>query len=301
MLLPRARAERIDDRELAALLADEALLEIRSLARRAKTAPQSVPATEAIDRIRVLADFCHDMRGVAGGPAKRTFSRGRPPSRREQAIRKRPMSYRWNVASEERRAWILRYIDQTGYKWTPPRPLPTPRKGASEPSVRQRLGALAGWPVKTPVGRRPLPRPARVLKALDRDGLFALYQEAERLRLGLGKSSPWFYAHLDADSACYIFPDPAPYYWPDADAGRHWWQCRVLVRMTDGEQVTSSLAVLPETFTTLPSTVPRRRQRRLALTSRLTERDVYLWGRDHDTVCNPDYCGYTSPGGHSDA
>ncbi|MFH8621040.1 hypothetical protein ACH4A8_03895 [Streptomyces vietnamensis] len=143
-------------------------------------------------------------------------------------------------------------------------------------------------PGDLPSGRSPA--------VVRRDGLFALHQEAERLRLGLGKSSPWFYAHLDADSACYIFPDPAPYYWPDADAGRHWWQCRVPVRMIDGEPVTSSLAVLPETFTALPSTVPRRRQRRLAFTSRLTERDVYLWGRDHDTVCSPDYCGYTSPG-----
>jgi hypothetical protein len=52
------------------------------------------------------------------------------------------------------------------------------------------------------------------------------------------------------------------------------------------------LAVLPETFTGLPSTVPRTRQRRLALTARMLERDYYLWFREHKEVCSPQRCGY---------
>lgn len=112
------------------------------------------------------------------------------------------------------------------------------------------------------------------------------------MRLGLGKASPWLYAHLDPDATHYVFPDPASRYWPDPDAGRHWWECRVLVRMIDGEQVDSSLAVLPETFIALTSTVPRLRKRRLALTARLTERDIYLWSRDHESACTPEICGF---------
>ena len=163
--------------------------------------------------------------------------------------------------------------------------------------------AAAPGPARALAGEaptRPLPQSGRVLKALDRDGLFALYQEARRLRLGLGSGSPWLYAHPDPDATHYLFPDPAPYYWPDPEKGRHWWQCHVLVRMSDGEQVSSSLAVLPETFTALPATVSRRRQRRLVLTTRLTERDTYLWGRDHDAVCAPERCGYTPPDGPPD-
>ena len=210
-------------------------------------------------------------------------------------MRDRPMSYRWNVADDERRGWILGRVDKAGYRWTPPPALPTPRKGVPPFTLRQHLSVLAGWPVRTPPGLRPLPRSARVLKALDRDGIFALYQEAEQGRLGLGRAHSWLYAHLDSEATHYVVPDPASYHWPDPEGGRRWWQCRVLVRMIDGERVDSTLAVLPETFTALPSTLPRRVQRRLALTARLTERDIYLWSRDHDPICSPESCGYPPP------
>ncbi|WP_424642488.1 hypothetical protein [Embleya sp. AB8] len=153
--------------------------------------------------------------------------------------------------------------------------------------------------MRTPPGRRQLPPQARVLKALDRAAIFALYQEAGRRRLGLGSDSPWLHAHLDPDAAHFLFPDPATYYWPDPDAGRPWWQCSVLLHMVDGEQVRSGLAVLPETFTALPSTVSRLRQRHLALIARTTERDTWLWGRDHESDCGPDACGYAPADGAS--
>jgi hypothetical protein len=119
--------------------------------------------------------------------------------------------------------------------------------------------------------------------------MYALYEKAGRRRLGLGSGSPKFRAHLDPTVAHYLFPDPADYYWPDDGP---WWQCRVLLRMVDGERITGSLAVLPETFTALPSTLPRIRQRRLALTARMPERDYYLWFRDHEEDCSPQRCGY---------
>ncbi|MER7672010.1 hypothetical protein ABTY61_26630 [Kitasatospora sp. NPDC096128] len=202
------------------------------------------------------------------------------------------MSWLWNTAGPEKRAWIVSHIEKIGLRWTPPSPLPIPRKGVPPLSARQRMGLLAGWPVKAPAGRQPLPREARVLKALDTDAVSALHEEAGRLRLGRGGSSPWLQAHLAPGGPHYLFPDPADYCWPDPEAGRRWWECRMLLTMIDGEQVSSMLAVLPETFTTLPSTVPRFRQRRLAHVARATERDTSLWGRDHRTRCSPEQCGY---------
>ncbi|POM22594.1 hypothetical protein BTM25_55440 [Actinomadura rubteroloni] len=63
--------------------------------------------------------------------------------------------------------------------------------------------------------------------------------------------------------------------------------------MYDGEQVTGMVAVLPETFTALPSDLPRREQLRLVHRARFIERDTYLWGRDHEPECGPEVCGYT--------
>jgi hypothetical protein len=83
-----------------------------------------------------------------------------------------------------------------------------------------------------------------------------------RLRLGLGTGGPWLRAHLDPDGVHYLVPDPANYYWPGNADGKggtiRWWQCTALLRMYDGEQVTGMLAVLPETFAALPSTLPRK-------------------------------------------
>jgi hypothetical protein len=62
--------------------------------------------------------------------------------------------------------------------------------------------------------------------------------------------------------------------------------------MSGGEQVGSMLAVLPETFIALPSNLPRKEQLRLIHRARSTERDTYLWGRDHEAECDPQLCGY---------
>ncbi|WP_204047780.1 hypothetical protein [Microbispora siamensis] len=206
----------------------------------------------------------------------------------------RPMSWTWNTAGAEGRTWILERLDQAGFRWTPPPPLPTPRKGGPPRlGLRQRLGVPERWPVRTPAGRPPLPRQARVLKTLDADAMCAIHDEAATLRLGLGGGGSWLRAHLDPESAHYLVPDPADYYWPDPDGKIRWWQCRTLLRMADGEQVSSSVAVLPETFTALPSNLSRRRQRSLVHLARAIERDTGLWGQDHKTECSPESCGYT--------
>jgi hypothetical protein len=273
----------IDDRELAALLAASALVEIRHLAASAHQSPEENPPADALERIRFLANVVHNMPLIATPP---TRLRGKRPSRRQRAMEARPMSWTWHTCGHDGQAWITQHIEDAGRQWTPPPPLPTPRTGVPALSLCQRMGLLAGWPVKTPPGRQPLPRHGQVLKALDSEAVLGLYEEAGRLRLGLGAGSPWLRAHLDPTATHFLFPDPADYYWPDPDAERGWWQCRVLLRMADGEQVTGILAVLPETFRALPSTVPRLRQRRLALIARATERDTYLWGRSHKADCD---------------
>jgi hypothetical protein len=205
-------------------------------------------------------------------------------------MEERPMAYRWAVLGPERRAWVLKRVERAGFRWTPPPPLPTPRKGVPPLEPHQRLAVLAGWPVKPPVGRRPLPPAARVLKALDGKTVAALHEEAARL--GLGKLSAWTDAHIDVHAVHYIVPDPADGQWPDPATGPDRWECCLLVRMVDGEQVRTRLAVLPETFVALPSTVSRRQQRRLAFVTRLVERDTYLWGRDHRPQCGPQTCAH---------
>ncbi|GIH95916.1 hypothetical protein Psi01_65460 [Planobispora siamensis] len=285
------------DRDVAALLAARAFTEIRYLAGDVRRASEDGSLDDDLDRIGFLANLGHNLPGIAR-PRRpwRPSRRGTRGSGRQQAMAKRPMGWAWHTAGPEGRVWMLRHIEQAGLGWTPP-PLPVNRKGPFPMTPRQRIGVLLGrWPVSTPAGHRPLPAQARVLKELDTDTVCALYDEAGRLRLGLGKGGPWLRAHLDPDGVHYLVPDPADYYWPGRSDGRgeqiRWWQCTALLRMQDGEQVTGMLAVLPDTFTALPSALRRSRQLRLVHLARATERDTYLWGRDHKTACSPQRCGY---------
>lgn len=285
------------DRDIAALLAARAFTEIRYLAADLQRRSQDSSPDEDLDRIRFLADLCHNMPGIARPQPWKPSRRGTSGSSREQAMAKRPMSWTWNTTGAEGRAWMLRHIEQSGSRWTPPPPLPIHGRGPSPMTLRQRAGLLLRrWPVKAPAGHQPLPAEAAVLKALDTDAVCALHEEAGRLRLGLGKGGPWLEAHLDRDGVHYIVPDPANYYWPGNRDGKggtiRWWQCTALLRMYDGDQVSSMIAVIPETFTALPSTLSRREQLRLVHRARATARDTYLWGRDHEAECHPALCGY---------
>ena len=285
------------DRNVAALLAAAAFIEIRYLAGDVRRTSEDSSPDEDLERIRFLADLCHNMPGVTRPGRWQPSRRGASPSSFQQAMTKRPMSWIWHTAGPEGRAWMLRTIEQDGSRWTPPPPLPVHRKGPSPMTLRQRAGVLLGlWPVKAPAGCQPLPAEATVLKALDTAAICVLYEEAERFRLGLGKGGPWLQAHLDPAGVHYLVPDPANYYWPgnpDAQGGTiGWWQSTALLRMCDGDQVSSVVAVLPETFTALPSTITRREQLRLVHLARATERDTYLWGRDHESECDPQRCGY---------
>ncbi|MET9613763.1 hypothetical protein [Kitasatospora indigofera] len=119
------RREAEQDRDVAALLAARALVEIRRLAgspRRADESPE-----EVLGRVRALADLGHNLPGIArpprGGPARR----GLPLDGFDRAMDERPMSWVWNTAGPEGRAWMLEHIGQEGRAWTPPPPLPQSR------------------------------------------------------------------------------------------------------------------------------------------------------------------------------
>ncbi|MEU4066525.1 hypothetical protein AB0F25_29785 [Streptomyces wedmorensis] len=285
------------DRDIAALLAAMAFTEIRHLAGRPQRGKQDTSHDEVLDRIRFLANLSHNLPGVARPRARRPSRHGKPIGSFDQAMNERPMSWVWNTAGPDARAWMLRHIEQAGRSWTPPPPLPQSRRTPSPMTPRQRVGLLLRrWPVKAPAGRQPLPSEANVLKALDTEAVCALNDEARRLRLGLSGGGSWLRAHLAPDGVHYLLPDPASYYWPgspNADGGEiDWWQCTMLLQMRNGEQVGGMVAVLPETFTALPSTLPRKKQLRLVHRVRSIERDTSQWGRDHKAECAPQVCGY---------
>jgi hypothetical protein len=259
---------RLDDGGAAALLAGQALVEIRYLAWRGLSGEEQ-PNLDQLERIHFLADLTHNLPGIA----------------RESTLRlrrdRREMEWAWSTAGPAGRAWMLETIEHANGTWTPP-PAPKRRTGRARLSLWRKLTVFVRWwPVRTPPGERPLPAAARVLKAVDTEQLVALHDEAEERRLGLGADGAVLREHLDPNGTHYLVPDPAPYYWPGPD-GMPWWQCRELLRMADGAQVTSMLAVLPERFAGLPDTLPKREQRRLVHVIRTTGDDLYNWGRDHN-------------------
>lgn len=274
----RARARSVDDVAVAALLAGRALVEIRFLAGNRPSWNRA--SSENLDRIRSLADLAHNMPGIASGRGRRPGRRGLASFyRRRGRGRARPMSWTWNTAGPEGQALMLQWIDEAGYRWTPPPPLTDdpPRR-----TLRQRVSVLTGWPVRTPPGRMPLPRKARRLKALDSDAVCSIVAEAERLQLSVmcGDES-WHRAHLSSEATHYLVPDPAPYHWPDSSGDRPvvWWQCWLVLTMVDDEQVRTRIAVMPETFAALSDNVPRHRQHRLLHEARDIQRDAYVWRR----------------------
>ncbi len=293
------------DRDVAALLSAMAFTEIRFLAGHVRRSPEEHSANEDLDRIRFLANLAHNLPAATRPRRWRPSREGAPASSFHQAMAKRPMSWTWNTAGPDGRAWMLRHIEQNGRSWTPPPPLPANRQSPRPMTLQQRADVLLGrWPVQAPAGRQQLPAEAHVLKDLDTEAVCALFEEAGHLRLGLGTGGPWLRAHLAPDAVHYLVPDPANYYWPGNQDGRggkiRWWQCTALLRMYDGEQVSSMIAVLPETFAALPSSLARREQLRLVHLARATERDTYLWGRDHKAECDPQRCGYVPEAAEND-
>lgn len=165
----RRREARLD-RDMAALLAARAFVEIRRLAADA-LGSHNDSHDEVLDRIRFLADLCHNMPGVARSPFWQPSRWGVSGDSDDRAMAERPLSWTWNTASPRGQAWMLDHIEEDGRAWSPPPPLPEPRKDPLPMTLWQRTGLLLGrWPVRAPLGHKPLPAEANFLKALEAPG-----------------------------------------------------------------------------------------------------------------------------------
>jgi hypothetical protein len=271
----------ISDSEAAVILVTCALTEIRYLAWRYLSGDEQ-QSIDCMEHIHFLSDLVHNLPEIA-----HEVVRARSRDRRE-------MQWAWSTAGPDGQAWILNTIEASGCLWIPPPPPAPPLRSIPHlPVWREAMAWVDWWPVRTPIGRVPLPPEAHVLKALGSHEVISLHEEAGRQRFGLGADSRWLKAHLDPDGMHYLTPDPALYYWPDRNNMR-WWQCRELLRMADGMQVTSSVAVIPERFAALPDNLSQRQQRRLVYIIRAAQYDLHLWGLDHRTECNSGRCGYVA-------
>jgi hypothetical protein len=115
----------IDDVELGRYLAYTAFVEIRYLAAGNPAGPDGpVTPAERLERIRLLADLAHNL-PLARDRRSRRDRLGRV-GRRERAMHARPMSWVWETANAEMRAWITKQIENAGWSWTPPPPIPVP-------------------------------------------------------------------------------------------------------------------------------------------------------------------------------
>lgn len=105
----------INDFEAANIVVHKALIEIRFLA---SNRPDWDRTGEAnLDRIRFLANMCHNMPTTPRGRRWRARRRDRPP-----------MSWAWNTSGPEARALMFEWIAADGCHWTPPPPIPPIRK-----------------------------------------------------------------------------------------------------------------------------------------------------------------------------
>ncbi|GAA2078433.1 hypothetical protein [Actinomadura alba] len=87
----RRRDARLD-RDVAALLAARAFAEIRYLAGDVRRMSEDSSPDQDLDRIRFLADLCHNMPGIARPRPWRPSRKGASGSSLQKAMAKRPMS-----------------------------------------------------------------------------------------------------------------------------------------------------------------------------------------------------------------
>ena len=271
------------DLVLAGELIAAATLEIRTTASRARHYPDRIPPENALARIHSLADMCLRLR----------LQRPHRPSRRQRgsvagstfllkrANWERPMTEAWYFSGPDTRTWILEFLDRNGFDWEPPPPVPEPVHNFGVPllTIRDHFRALTGWPVQAPDGKAEVLPGFAVLKAVDTDTVCALF--ADEVSRGRHFDVAWLRANLDPNATNFLVPDPpSDAHWPKPDSPL--WHCRLLLRMVDGELLTVSLTVIPETFIALPSTLTRMRQRRLVLGMRRLPRHLELWRRDRE-------------------
>jgi hypothetical protein len=88
------------------MLAARAFTEIRYLAGDARRNSGDASVEEDLERIRFLADLCHNLPGIVRPRPWRPSRRGTSGSSRERAMAERPMGWTWHTTGPEGRAWM---------------------------------------------------------------------------------------------------------------------------------------------------------------------------------------------------
>ncbi|MEU1387304.1 MULTISPECIES: hypothetical protein [unclassified Nonomuraea] len=137
----------MSDQDAAVVLLSAALIEIRYLSRHARRGTDGVSPADDLQHIWFLSDLCHNLPGVTRLSVWPPSRKNGTLSSRQGAMRERPMSWTWNTAGPEGRAWIIGQLDDADCPWTPPPPLPNASKGPPNcrrprPTWRARPGRL---------------------------------------------------------------------------------------------------------------------------------------------------------------
>lgn len=254
----RARRWSRRERERAAKrLMSQALLEIRALA---YTAKDKEDPAEALERIRLLADACHNLPGVIGR---------RPPAPGEID----PFIGPWRHPHEH--GWMARTLKSTGLgtAWLDAAPRTPPVRA---PVERPRL---------TPGGWR-LPRSLGEYTSVDTATLRSLVSEAMEIgsppkaRLVYLRSLLTHAAPQGRHLLRAIRLGERP-----ALASNGLTEFRCLMQMNDQTVIACRLRLRSEALTAIPRRLSPVRQLWLtASTPRRHERDYYLWTRQHRTA-----------------
>jgi hypothetical protein len=254
-------------RLVAERLLHMALLEIRFLAANPSDADHP---DGSLAQIRMIADICHRLPVSPLGRDKEGFD---------------PFVYMWQTASPDQQRWLTQQlqaigVDQRYLEESPPWPRP-----ATPPAVRPRW-ERHGW---------QLPRDPRAFKALDTTTLRALILEADALEPPGRKHPNWLLAHLHPDGPHILRASRTDeiLFLPQRPADLRQYRC--LVWMEDSTTVVGHVRLRASSFTALPANLSRLRRMELAaIPPRRSDRDVYLWGRDHRAV-EPDCQRCTTP------
>jgi hypothetical protein len=253
-----ARGWRRRDRErVVAGLLSSALVEIRTLAFNPDLARHP---DGHLAEIRMIADVCHNLAGAAPVRAPNEFD---------------PFIWTWQQANADQKRWLREHLDDLGVDYSHlelAEPWPPP---ATAPAMGPRW-SRRGW---------RFPRDPDAFIAVHTTPLAGLLREADALEPPGRKSPEWLLAHLHPD-ALHIVRACSPtdlLFLPSGPGDLR--QFRGLLRMRDGAIVVGHLRLRESSFGALPANLSRIDRYRLAATPpRRRERDVYLWGRNHDAT-----------------
>ncbi|WTW95674.1 hypothetical protein OG216_20805 [Streptomycetaceae bacterium NBC_01309] len=102
------------------------LVQIRAFAgstARRRAEEQGISVAAQYGRILSLAEGCLADPSF-GVRERRRRRRADSESRRERAMRRRPLAYAWSTSGPEARSWVMRQVADAGLRWTAPPPLP---------------------------------------------------------------------------------------------------------------------------------------------------------------------------------